>query len=204
MNATTPELIEGVAVLYVDPFGPYPGMVRQWYDETRDARTYDGPWPVVAHPPCGPWGRLKFLCTRQDPAAGPHGVEMVRRWGGVLEHPEHSSLFRHCGLPWPGELADAWGGRTYAVRQVAWGHTCEKRTWLYMVGVAPELVAAGMRTEGRPTHRVTNGSRGDTSLPRANNETNRRSPPAFAAWLIELARSAQHKRSAVDHEGESK
>lgn len=42
-----------VAALYVEPNGIYFGLpnVDPW-DIYRDARTYPGPWPVVAHPPC--------------------------------------------------------------------------------------------------------------------------------------------------------
>ncbi len=181
-----------MAALYVDPAGPYPSLVEHWYDEAKDARTYAGPWPVVAHPPCGPWGRLSFLCTKQDPAAGPHAVAMVQRWGGVLEHPERSRLFRHCQLPWPGELPDAFGGRTYAVRQVAWGHRCEKPTWLYVVGVPADAVVAGLRTGGVATRRITNGKRGP-QLPEGPKAERHLSPPAFAAWLIELAEATHTK-----------
>ena len=48
-----------IAALYVDPNGVYASLhdVDLW-DETRDARTYTGPWPVVAHPPCARWSRL--------------------------------------------------------------------------------------------------------------------------------------------------
>lgn len=186
-----------VAALYVDPGGPYPVLVREWFDESRDARTYTGPLPVVAHPPCGPWGPLRFLCTKQDKSTGPHAVAMVRAFGGVLEHPAQSTLFRACALPWPGELPDAWGGRSYEVRQVAWGHACEKPTWLYVVGIDARQVTAGIRTGGRATHRVTSGPRGP-QLPCAHAALRRRTPEAFARWLIELAASARLTRARED------
>jgi hypothetical protein len=175
-----------VAALYVDPIGPYPRLVSEWYDEARDARMYAGPWPVVAHPPCGPWGRLKFLCTKQEKNCGPHAVAMVRLYGGVLEHPANSSLWKYCSMPRPGEIADVFGGVTYALRQVSWGHCCEKPTWIYVVGVDSRIVIEGIRTGGSATKRITNGPRGP-QLKRATSKEASRSPPEFAAWLVSLA-----------------
>ena len=47
-----------IAALYVARAGTYFNLldVDPW-DEIRDARLYDGPHPVVAHPPCQRWGR---------------------------------------------------------------------------------------------------------------------------------------------------
>lgn len=188
-----------MVALYVDPRGPYPGLVAEWYDETRDARTYAGPLPVVAHPPCGPWGRLRHLSRKQDPTCGPRAVDQVRAFGGVLEHPADSRLFDACGMPRPGELPDAWGGRTYRVDQCDFGHVARKPTWLYVVGAAP-----GPRPPRRePTHWVS-GSRGREGAKRKTTpvppgikvcsaQQRRRTPPAFAAWLLDLA--AQARRS---------
>lgn len=180
-----------VAALYVDPNGHYQTLsdVECW-DASRNAKGYAGPHPVVAHPPCGPWGRLKFLCKHQDPQCALRAVDQVRAYGGVLEHPEHSTLWKTARLPWPGELPDAHGGVTYAIRQVAYGHRCEKPTWLYVVGVAPDLVLAGIRTGGVATHRVTNGSRGNVHFPRVNALEARLTPPQLAEWLVSLARNA--------------
>ena len=184
-----PVLREDVAALYVDPRGPYPKLVTHWWDETRDARTYAGPWPVVAHPPCGPWSKLRHLCTQQDATCGPAAVQQVRRWGGVLEHPEHSQLWAHCGLPLPGELGDGFG-RTHRVEQVAWGHPCVKPTWLYVVGVPDDVVRAGIRTGGKATHCVCTGP-GFTRIPVASKPMKRRTPHAFAEWLLDIAAQAR-------------
>lgn len=185
-----------VAALYVDPRGPYPRMdgVDCW-DEQRDARSYEGPHPVVAHPPCGPYGRLRHLCTKQDASCAPRALEQVRAFGGVLEHPKSSRLWEAYDLPQPGALPDAYGGVTIAVEQVRWGHVARKRTWLYLVGVRD----AGKDPPSRePTHwigggRQHTGSR--TPVPAgilcASSEQARRTPPAFAQWLVQLARSAR-------------
>ncbi len=188
-----------VAALYVDLRGPYPDRVglEMCWGEDRNAKTYTGPWPVVAHPPCGPWGRLKFLNKHQDPDCGPRAVWQVQKFGGVLEHPQHSSLWKHCSLPRPGEPVDAWGGFTIEVNQVNWGHKCKKATWLYCVGIDPVLVAAGVRTGRVPTHRITNGSRGPTWLPRVGALEARLSPPEFAEWLLSLAATAKPRRAAA-------
>ena len=39
------------------------------YDADRDARTYDGPHPVIAHPPCRGWGELRHMARRTQSGA---------------------------------------------------------------------------------------------------------------------------------------
>lgn len=93
--------------------GPYffDEGVDPW-DEARDARNYAGPHPVVAHPPCERWGRYwgggpMLHGTPRQKKLGDDGgcfaaaLDAVRRFGGVLEHPEASHAFRHFGLPRP-------------------------------------------------------------------------------------------------------
>lgn len=181
-------LREDVAALYVDAAGPYPSIVREWYDEARDARTYDGGWPVVAHPPCGPWSTLRSLSKETTRDLGPLAVEVVRRVGGVLEHPRGSKLFEHCGMPRPGELPDAWGGQTFEVCQVDWGHVARKRTWIYVVG-SPTFPPAPPKRE--PTHWVSGGGTGRGKTPPGikvcSAQQRRRTPTDFARWLVEVA-----------------
>ena len=103
-----------VAALYVDPRGCYAGMdgVELW-DEERDARKYDSPHPVVAHPPCGRWCRLAHAVEgRYGYKVGDDGgtfeaaLGSVRDHGGVLEHPAWTKAWEAYKLrtPW------RWGG----------------------------------------------------------------------------------------------
>lgn len=196
-----------VSALYIDPRGPYPRMADvDCWDASRDARIYAGPWPVVAHPPCGPWGALRHMRVPNrerrttDATCGPIAVEQVRRWGGVLEQPARSRLWWHCGLPQPGEFHDAFGGYSVEVCQVSWGHVARKRTWLYVVGVPQAVVVEGIRTGGTPTHWVSGGRLHDRKgsggvvppgIKVCSAQQRRRTPPAFAAWLVSLARRAR-------------
>ena len=51
-----------IAALFVATDGAYFGLpgVDPW-DVRRDARLYDGPHPVVAHPPCQLWVNFAAL-----------------------------------------------------------------------------------------------------------------------------------------------
>lgn len=186
-----------VAALYIDPLGPYPTLAGvDCWDETRDARNYPGPLPVVAHPPCGPWGRLRHLCQNQSEAdLAPLALAQVRQWGGVLEHPSHSKLWTHAGLPLPGEPPDKHGGWTLAVNQVDWGHAARKPTWLYLVGVPRSMVIRPARRE--PTHWISASRTLRNGRPRGlappgilicSAAMRRRTPVRFAEWLVMLAR----------------
>lgn len=180
-----------VAALYIDPKGPYPKMegVDCW-DEIRDARLYNGPHPVVAHPPCGPWGRLRHMCTKQLAECGPIAVEHVRKYGGVLEHPAESKLWDFCGLPKSGVL-DAYGGITLKCEQVHWGHVCQKRTWLYCVRCWHAIYPAPL-PEARAIKCVSrDAKRKSSKLPRASSFECRATPAKFAEYLVNLARSVQ-------------
>lgn len=149
------------------------------YDEKRDARTFPGGLPVVAHPPCRMWGRFHHRAKPE-----PHerelaifAVERVREWGGVLEHPAHSKLWIAAQMPRPGEPPDSAGGYTIQVNQCDWGHAALKPTWLYCVGIEqphqfPE--------PGTPTKYVE-------KMCRAERE---RTPMPFAQWLVDLARQS--------------
>jgi len=140
-----------IAALYVQTNGCYFGLpdIDPW-DEARDARTYAGPWPVVAHPPCQRWGRYwggspttwPRLIKGNDGGCFAAALAAVRQWGGVIEHPEGSAAWEHFGLMAPpragGWVPADWpmhGGWTCCVEQGAYGHRARKATWLYAHGV---------------------------------------------------------------------
>lgn len=182
-----------VAALYVEAGGVYFGLddVDPW-DEARDARLYDGPHPVVAHPPCTRWSRLAAITGRYDGRDGgcfAAALAAVREFGGVLEHPAHSLAWRTFDLPipvrwgWSATLGDP--GVTTEIDQWCYGHPTTKPTWLYAV-VAASPVAAMRWDEpppGTPGHEDMHGG--------GSQHMRSRTPVSFRDVLIEMARSAR-------------
>lgn len=178
-----------VAVLFARADSVYKSLpgVDVW-DIERDARTYDGPHPIVAHPPCRAWGRLRtFANPRADERnLARLAVALVREFGGVLEHPAGSTLWAAQSLPRPGER-DAYRGWTLAAPQQWWGHKAEKDTWFYVVGCDPRDHPTLPFVLGEATHVVQSRKREDYR-PHITKAEREHTPPELARWLVELAR----------------
>lgn len=177
-----------VAILYARQDSHYkaiPGC--DVWDSVRDATKWRGGSPVIAHPPCRMWGRLRQF---SKPRPGEQwmaldSVGFVRRWGGVLEHPAESTLWAAARLPRPGAGKDRFGGWTLAIEQFHWGHRAEKATWLYIVGCEPEDLPAMPRREGRATHCVR-PTKSYPRLPSITKAEREHTPPELGQWLRRL------------------
>ena len=170
--------------LYIDEiYSPYLSMPVDCWGITRNAKLYQGDGPIIAHPPCGPWGRLYRLCKHQDASCGPRAVEQIRAASrGVLEHPTGSKLWKACNLPPPSIGSMFWKehGFTIQVDQSSFGHCCKKSTWLWFWGIAPHTLPPTPPPK-RPTAVISTSS---SALRYATKKEARMTPPNFATWLV--------------------
>jgi len=193
-----------IAALFVETNGAYFGLegVDPW-DVKRDAMEYDGPHPVVAHPPCSRWCRLAGLVEArwghkrgEDGGMFAHALDCVRRFGGVLEHPAYSDAWARYGLPKPpsggGWVRGLCGGWSCHVEQGCYGHVAKKATWLYAFGCDLPSLRWGHNPDQKSQalvswcgNRVASGE----NRPRVGKAAAAATPPEFRAELIGMARS---------------
>jgi len=193
-----------IAALYVQPDGCYIGLkdIDSW-PEARDARLYNGPHPVIAHPPCQRWGKMakvNFLRwggehnrPGNDGGCFKSALESVNNWGGVLEHPAQSYAWKEYGLTKPGK--DRWSkcgdGWVCEVWQSAYGHQANKATWLYYKGHNKPFTLIWDRPKG--THQIGHqDQRGKAAnKPTLGKKESNATPLKFMHVLIKLAKSSQ-------------
>jgi hypothetical protein len=190
-----------IAVLFVEEGGAYFGIpdVDPW-PESRDARLYAGPWPVVCHLPCQRWGAMAAVNFARwggehnrpgnDGGCFASALASVRRWGGVLEHPAQSRAWAAHGLPAPRgrgwqRTADGWVAEVW---QSAYGHRARKATWLYAVTSCPPTLD---RRAVPGTHQIGfHDQRGkDRNKPTLGKREASATPLAFRDFLLSIARS---------------
>ena len=162
------------------------------WDKQRDAMQWPGGNPVVAHPPCRAWGRLRQF-AKPEPGEKEFAlwaVERVRENGGVLEHPAQSTLWEAAGLPTPGQR-DSFGGWTLPIHQHCFGHRAEKKTWLYICGCTPQEIPALPLKLGKATHCIR-PTKNYPRLPSVTKAEREHTPPQLATWLVELASKCAH------------
>lgn len=202
-----------VAALFVQEDGCYANRedIDAW-PESRDARLYFGPYPVVAHPPCQLWGSLAAVNYARwggehnrpgnDGGCFVSALGCVNQFGGVLEHPAKTKAWDAHGLVRP--TGHGWmpsgKGWVCEVWQSAYGHRANKATWLYYYGENPPHELRWDRPRGshqvgcqcRQGIRKTEPWRNKPTL--SKREANA-TPPEFQAELIKLAVNAFPSKS---------
>lgn len=180
-----------VAVLCVARNSIYKSMQGvDVYDDIRDARSFTGGMPIVAHPPCRSWSaycrhQAKPLPGEKDLA--PYCVDWLEKCGGVLEHPAHSTLWSDLRLPRPGERAVN-GFWSMHVQQVWWGDSRTKNTWLLFSGIEPSEIDIPF---------VLHNPKGDRRRWQVMSKHQRSATvPTFASWLVDVARKSKVRSAA--------
>jgi hypothetical protein len=201
-----------IAALYVYADGPYASVPDcDVWDEARDARNYDGPHPVVAHPPCSRWCQLAAINEKRwgamrgdDGGCFEHALSCVRRFGGVLEHPALSLAWARFDLPRPSR-SGGWqrgicGGWSCHVEQGRYGHPARKATWLYAYGVELFDLRWGKAEDcdAIVSRCANNNSAGMEGKRRIGKRAASVTPPAFLDVLVAMARSAQPAEDAAE------
>ena len=199
-----------VAALFVQPDGCYAGL--QWVDawpKERDARLYNGPLPVVAHPPCQRYGNLGIANYARwggehnrpmnDGGCFAAALAAVNCWGGVLEHPASSRAWPAYNLNSPerGKWTRSGIGWVCEVWQSAYGHRATKRTWLYWRGEGQPEELNWSQTIG--THQIGfQDQRGkDRNKPTLSPREANATPIRFRDTLLRLACMANDQSSAT-------
>lgn len=162
-----------VPVLFVHNRSNYkklPGF--DCYDLERNALNFKGDDPVICHPPCRLFSRLRAFSNAdiKEKQLAYFALDLVRKNGGILEHPASSLLWKEKELPL-GNVVDEYGGFTLCIDQVWFGLTVRKRTYLYIVGIQPRDLPDYPILNNIPTRKfdnLTHKQRSETTVELCN------------------------------------
>jgi len=136
------------------------------WDAQRDAFYFTGSNPVIVHPPCQQWSRLRMFAqvNPDEKELAYHCLKYVIRNGGIFEHPASSSFFREVGIT-----------PTLSINQSWFGYPGTKKTWLYFSGCKP--LSFPLNFDAVRVNDVSNLNSRDGSRSRTTQQ--------FAQWLVD-------------------
>lgn len=108
------------------------------FDEKRNALLYPPKSVSIYHPPCRLFSKLRHFSTApvSEKFLAHWAMYYVRVYGGIVEHPYDSQLWKIYGFNQVGKV-DEFGGFWYIIDQHWFGFPTRKRTGLYIVGCNP-------------------------------------------------------------------
>ena len=130
------------------------------FDETRNALSCSSRLPLIAHPPCRLFSRLRAFSTAhpREKLLAFFALAKVRQFGGILEHPRSSLLWKTGNFDLSGQV-DQYGGFLRSVNLSWFGYPCEKKTMLYFIGISPSQLPAFPLNQSPPSFIISTSSR---------------------------------------------
>lgn len=184
-----------IPVLFVDKKTNYSHYNTDLYDIRRNAISIVENCAALYHPPCRTWGRLRQF-TKFYP--GEHWLAVwsiirIRKFGGVLEHPAGSSLWKFMCLPLPGAGYDVFGGFSVKINQSDFGFKCEKNTWLYIVGCKLKDLPAQELNFSSITHTISS-SKKNTGKRELSKSKRAQTTDKLASYLLQIVEIINYKK----------
>lgn len=173
-------------VLFVCPESNYLKLNADCYGKYRNALNFPGRKVAIYHPPCADWSRLRGLSTFHPGRKwlALWSLIMVRRYGGVLEHPVGSRLFSDYIIK-PGHGIDEFGGFTVCLNMSWFGYSAVKPTFIYVVGLSPGELPIYPISFDALTKVVGSGS-SKNKLPVMSKKDRSVSPISFCSYLLSV------------------
>ena len=108
------------------------------YNIKRNALSFTDRIPLIAHPPCRKFSKLRGLSTAplSEKKLAFFALARIRQFGGILEHPRSSTLWKNGNFNLDGSI-DSYGGFLRSVDLSWFGFPARKKTMLYFCGIAP-------------------------------------------------------------------
>lgn len=174
-----------ITILFTKINSIYETLNVDCWNHKRDARRWPGGNACIAHPPCRSWGNYhwKSQHTQSEKDLAKLAIHKIRLYGGILEHPRTSKLWKEMNLPLPGK-PDQYGGYTILINQSWFGHRAEKKTFLYIVGI-PETELPNI------PYSLDAITKGIQYMGKAERE---RTPIQLCKWLIHIAEKIEQKK----------
>lgn len=177
---------QNVPVLFCQVNSVYNSLGCDVWDLKRNAFNYNLHLPVIAHPPCRLWSRMRGLSNAPacEKFTGIWSAFLVQDQGGVLEQPESSTLWPYLGLPLPGSKGKL-KGFSICVNQHWFGHPCRKKTLLYINGISEHDLPDIPLSFDAIEYQLGYLSRHKSPKKIIKKSEHSSTPILFAEWLIE-------------------
>lgn len=155
------------------------------YGVDRNALTWSGSKPAIYHPPCRLFSKMKAFSSagKCEKLFGYWSIMSVRKFGGIVEHPKSSDLWKEMECDLTGNV-DKYGGFLISVNLNWFGFPAKKETLIYIVGCSRSDLPVCPYTLDAPLYMI--GTQRKNGKPELNKNLRSQTPFLMIDWFKEI------------------